>query len=155
MSDGRTHRRANIIFGAIATGSSIIGGLPLPVSAAVFAGSVAGTIVTCDMDVNAALPASFMTKIPVVRRIWKFIWRPYQLLVKHRSFWSHFPFVGTTGRVLYLMTWLLGTIWILNIFGFATTPEDVVLFILDNTEFFGVMFFVWCIQDFIHFVLDI
>ena len=155
MSDGKTHRRVNIL-----TGGAIIGGLilinaPLPVTVAAIAGSVAGTITSPDMDLNAALPASFMTKIPGVRIIWGTIWRPYQLIFKHRSFWSHFPIVGTTGRVLYLMLWLLGTVWILSAFGFDKTPEDILLFILDNGDFFAVMFLVWCVLDFTHFVLDI
>lgn len=33
-----------------------------------------------------------------------FIWWPYSRLIKHRSFWSHGPLVGTTVRLLYLLT---------------------------------------------------
>lgn len=155
MSDGKTHRRVNILTGGAIIGGSILINAPLPVTVAAIAGSVAGTIISPDMDLNAALPASFMTKIPGVRIVWGTVWRPYQLIFKHRSFWSHFPIVGTTGRVLYLMLWLLGTVWILSAFGFDKTPEDVLLFILDNGDFFAVMFLVWCIEDFTHFVLDI
>lgn len=155
MSDGKTHRRVNILTGGAIIGGSILINAPLPVTVAAIAGSVAGTIISPDMDLNAALPASFMTKIPGVRIIWGTIWRPYQLIFKHRSFWSHFPIVGTTGRVLYLMLWLLGTVWILSAFGFDKTPEDVLLFILDNGDFFAAMFFVMCIEDFTHFVLDL
>jgi len=155
MSSGKIHKRANIAFGVCAVSTSIILGMPSVVVAGALAGSVAGTITSPDMDLNAALPSSFMTKIPGVRIIWGTIWRPYQLIFKHRSFWSHFPIVGTTGRVLYLMLWLLGTVWILSAFGFDKTPEDMLLFILDNGDFFAVMFLVWCIEDFTHFVLDI
>lgn len=155
MSDGKTHRRVNILTGGAIIGGSILMNMPLPVTVAAMAGSVAGTIISPDMDLNAALPASFMTRIPGVRIVWGTVWRPYQLIFKHRSFWSHFPIVGTTGRVLYLMLWLLGTVWILSAFGFDKTPEDVLLFILDNGDFFAVMFLVWCIEDFTHFVLDI
>jgi len=155
VSDGKTHRRVNIITGGAIVGGSILINAPLPVTVAAIAGSVAGTIISPDMDLNAALPASFMTKIPGVRIVWGTVWRPYQLIFKHRSFWSHFPIVGTTGRVLYLMLWLLGTVWILSAFGFDKTPEDMLLFILDNGDFFAVMFLVWCVLDFTHFVLDI
>ena len=32
---------------------------------------------------------------------WVLFWRPYALAIKHRSFWSHFPIVGTLVRLLY------------------------------------------------------
>lgn len=35
------------------------------------------------------------------------IWLPYQRLIKHRSPWSHWPFLGTAVRLLYLLPWLL------------------------------------------------
>jgi uncharacterized metal-binding protein len=36
----------------------------------------------------------------------RWLWRPYQKAIKHRSIWSHGPIVGTTGRILYLSLWL-------------------------------------------------
>jgi uncharacterized metal-binding protein len=36
----------------------------------------------------------------------RWLWRPYQQAIKHRSIWSHGPIVGTIGRVLYLSLWL-------------------------------------------------
>ena len=32
----------------------------------------------------------------------RFVWMPYMYLVPHRSAVSHFPIVGTAGRLLYL-----------------------------------------------------
>ena len=34
--------------------------------------------------------------------IWKQWWTPYQIGIKHRSFWSHTPIIGTVVRLLYL-----------------------------------------------------
>ncbi len=36
----------------------------------------------------------------------RWIWLPYRRHLRHRSFWSHGPLVGTVGRVLYLLVWL-------------------------------------------------
>jgi uncharacterized metal-binding protein len=36
----------------------------------------------------------------------RWLWRPYQQAIKHRSIWSHGPIVGTLGRILYLSLWL-------------------------------------------------
>ncbi len=36
----------------------------------------------------------------------RWLWRPYQQAIKHRSIWSHGPIVGTIGRILYLSLWL-------------------------------------------------
>ncbi|WP_448380988.1 metal-binding protein [Gloeomargarita sp.] len=44
----------------------------------------------------------------------KVLWIPYQKCLKHRSFWSHGPIVGTLGRLLYLgvgAAMLLGVGW--------------------------------------------
>ena len=36
------------------------------------------------------------------------IWIPYQSLVRHRSPWSHWPLIGTAGRLAYLGVPLYG-----------------------------------------------
>ena len=36
----------------------------------------------------------------------RWLWRPYQKAIKHRSIWSHGPIIGTIGRILYLSLWL-------------------------------------------------
>jgi uncharacterized metal-binding protein len=36
----------------------------------------------------------------------RWIWIPYQRGMRHRSFWSHGPVVGTAVRILYLSAWL-------------------------------------------------
>jgi uncharacterized metal-binding protein len=36
----------------------------------------------------------------------RWLWRPYQKVIKHRSIWSHGPIIGTIGRILYLSLWL-------------------------------------------------
>ncbi|MEA5463342.1 metal-binding protein [Leptothoe sp. PORK10 BA2] len=36
----------------------------------------------------------------------RWIWSPYQMMVKHRSPWSHGPVIGTLVRVVYLGIWI-------------------------------------------------
>jgi uncharacterized metal-binding protein len=36
----------------------------------------------------------------------RWLWRPYQQAIKHRSIWSHGPLIGTIGRILYVSLWL-------------------------------------------------
>jgi uncharacterized metal-binding protein len=38
--------------------------------------------------------------------IFRWLWRPYQQAIKHRSIWSHGPIVGTVGRIFYLGLWV-------------------------------------------------
>ena len=44
---------------------------------------------------------------PVLTRFWRLYWRPYARLFAHRSFWTHFPIVGTVGRLIYGGWWFL------------------------------------------------
>jgi uncharacterized metal-binding protein len=37
----------------------------------------------------------------------KWIWRPYQVFLKHRSTLSHGPIIGTLLRVFYFSAWLI------------------------------------------------
>ncbi|MCL2932218.1 MAG: metal-binding protein [Trichodesmium sp. MAG_R03] len=37
----------------------------------------------------------------------KWLWRPYQRSLNHRSFLSHGPIIGTALRLLYLLNWLV------------------------------------------------
>ena len=48
----------------------------------------------------------------------RFVWIPYQKCLKHRSFWSHGPIVGTLGRLVYLglgVAMLLGVGWAVSL----------------------------------------
>ncbi|WP_310410170.1 metal-binding protein [Chamaesiphon sp. OTE_8_metabat_110] len=36
----------------------------------------------------------------------RWLWRPYQQAIKHRSICSHGPIIGTIGRIFYLSLWL-------------------------------------------------
>jgi uncharacterized metal-binding protein len=42
----------------------------------------------------------------------RWIWIPYQKSLRHRSFFSHGPIVGTVLRSLYLLTWIALFAWL-------------------------------------------
>lgn len=42
----------------------------------------------------------------------RWIWLPYRKLMRHRSFWSHGPIVGTVLRLAYLGVWLSAVAWV-------------------------------------------
>lgn len=107
MPDGKTHA-AITITAALGWGivSDVIMAYPRPVTVALCAGCLAGLILTPDLDVDETPTRAHTT----VRRslgwlpalAWRLIWLPYGMLIRHRSFISHAPYVGTTVRVLYL-----------------------------------------------------
>lgn len=46
---------------------------------------------------------------------WSLFWLPYAKLIPHRSFWSHFPVVGTVVRAVYLLGALALLAWVLKL----------------------------------------
>jgi uncharacterized metal-binding protein len=67
----------------------------------------------------------------------RWMWRPYQKAIKHRSIWSHGPLIGTIGRILYLSLWLslFGLIYleIARLAGFKTYNEEQLLTIFQQS----------------------
>jgi uncharacterized metal-binding protein len=67
----------------------------------------------------------------------RWLWRPYQKAIKHRSIWSHGPLIGTIGRILYLGLWLglFGLIYleIAHLSGFKTYNEQQLLTIFQQS----------------------
>lgn len=44
---------------------------------------------------------------PLFFHVWMLFWRPYSILIPHRSWISHFPIIGTVIRIIYLTLPLL------------------------------------------------
>ncbi|MBF2097143.1 MAG: metal-binding protein [Gloeomargaritaceae cyanobacterium C42_A2020_066] len=47
----------------------------------------------------------------------RWLWAPYRTVLRHRSFWSHGPLVGTALRLLYLGIWVglvSGIVWCIS-----------------------------------------
>jgi uncharacterized metal-binding protein len=69
--------------------------------------------------------------------ILRWLWRPYQKAIKHRSMWSHGPIIGTIGRILYLSLWvgLCGLIYlkICHLAGAKTYTQQQLVAILQQS----------------------
>lgn len=120
MSDGRTH---GLVTGVLslpcgvlataATGSLLCG-------AAGTAGCLFGLICDPDLDqpgITRAEGRILSSPLWMLGVAWFVIWYPYGRLIPHRHMISHWPIVGTGGRILYLgvvgllVYWLILSAW--------------------------------------------
>ncbi len=99
MPSGRTHDRVTLWSSPIIAGGTLYVTSRADLAFWVSGGFlVSGLIFGPDLDLY-----SFHYKRWGILR---WLWRPYQKVIKHRSIWSHGPIVGTIGRILYLGLWL-------------------------------------------------
>ncbi len=66
----------------------------------------------------------------------RFIWWPYRKTIRHRSFFSHGPLIGTLVRVLYLFTLIYLLAQSLNILNQKEIFifKDLINFLIDHTK---------------------
>ncbi len=107
MASGKVHAACSVALGALSFGG-VMGTLgDAKIGAACALGCLAGIFLTPDLDqetrsrsegilIRASLGLGYG---------WLVLWYPYAKLIKHRSPLSHFPIVGTLGRLLYLALW--------------------------------------------------
>lgn len=122
MASGKSHAKATVILGILlAFVSPWYPWLPV--------GALLGLWLSPDLDT-----------VSDPYRMWgvlRFVWWPYQKFFAHRSFWTHFPVVGTLGRVLYLSPFIL-VAW--QFIGLRCFAELVV----------GL-----CLADLLHYLMDL
>lgn len=99
MPSGKSHDRITLwLLPGVIAGSFIVTlSLPLTVLISITF-LVAGFMLGPDLDIQS-----------VQYRRWgpiRWIWYPYQVMIKHRSPWSHGPMIGTLVRVIYLALWM-------------------------------------------------
>lgn len=100
MPTGRTHDRITL------TSLPIVGGSTLLLSH-----STRLTLIVCASFLFSGLmfgPDLDIYSCQYRRWGWlRWLWLPYQKMLRHRSLFSHGPVIGTIVRVLYLAIWLL------------------------------------------------
>ena len=105
MPSGLVHARTSAILSVPAcalalgaTNNSLAAGL------ACAAGCLSGILLTPDLDQESISSSEYwLIKWTLgIGFLWTMLWYPYARLCKHRSAISHFPFLGTAGRLLYL-----------------------------------------------------
>lgn len=105
MPDGRTHTTASLIAAPITGAAALFIVDPLQ-AATVAIGVYAGILIGPDLDVdggNYSLAVIRRTPLvgPALAALWRVFWWPYSKLAAHRGF-SHWPLIGTLGRLLYI-----------------------------------------------------
>ena len=76
--------------------------------------------------------------------IWTMVWFPYAVATDHRGILSHFPFIGTLGRLLYISAW---TVLIIYVFGWAYPAI--------NWGYLGWVVLGLLVSDIAHWALDV
>jgi len=112
MADGETHALgtqtlAVLLFAAEATCGKVHGDAltsTLIYSTVLAGGAMLGLILTPDLDVNAgSISEDEVREIsPFGENLWWIYWFPYRWILPHRSPLSHWPVIGTVGRLVYV-----------------------------------------------------
>ena len=111
-------------------------------------GCLAGIFLTPDLDQEGRS----MSESLLVRRsfglgyLWLLLWFPYAKLIRHRSPLSHFPILGTAGRVFYMTLWLA----IPAYFGYRLREPSPEMWTLLGWGMLGL-----ALSDFGHFIFDL
>lgn len=156
MPDGATHFAANALTGV---GMTFAAAWYAPDAfAPVAVGSIIGAFITPDMDVDHTTETEkLMRKVPVVGTAIQAAWLPYALNMKHRGP-SHWPVLGTLGRAAYLALILAAFyFFVFGVLGYFYVDTDSVReFSIRwiTKERSACMIAAWCIQDFIHWLMD-
>lgn len=148
MASGASHAKASII-------ASIPAGLIVGISlGSIFyglgtsLGSILGIALTPDLDqeMTTFFEWKLMKKAGPLAFLWMLAWSPYALIIPHRSFWSHFPVIGTVLRLTYIM--FLPTILYVYKGYSVVLPEFVWEGLVG--AFVGLV-----MSDFLHWVMDL
>lgn len=105
MPNGTTHARATVALAVAGGAAAYHFGHPLPHVVALTAGTLVGLILTPDLDVDDGCISNHIVRATTNRPIawlWSAFWKPYGLLIPHRSRLSHMPLLGTALRLAYL-----------------------------------------------------
>ena len=106
MSSGKSHATASLI-ASVPTGL-IVGALFGPdVGLCALGGCLLGIPINPDLDQLTIERAEWriIKYLPVIGWGWLMLWDIYARVCSHRGVLSHFPIVGTIGRLAYLELW--------------------------------------------------
>lgn len=125
MASGKIHAKVSRRIGLVGAVGIMVSINHLAPSLAFLFGARAGVYLTPDLDVNRKIHANYVLikKHPFLGRVFYWYWKPYALIVRHRSWMSH-PLgnehrkkkqgwrlwswvLPTVIRVVYLFIWLV------------------------------------------------
>ncbi|TXI91046.1 MAG: hypothetical protein E6Q36_00200 [Chryseobacterium sp.] len=156
--DGRTHNWVNLgVTVGVCVGAGFAQYAPLSDIATIAGWSLIGLLIGPDLDQDGGNISYYYMKKVGLRRFWAWYWRPYALSMKHRSIWSHGPFIGTFIRLLYIVFPIFWVrhhkrVLLAQILGLSLLVLGLQLF-----TFWGIIYFYvgLCIPDIAHFLVDI
>lgn len=146
MASGKAHNTASVLVSPI-VGVALLLTTRDPIGALMGAvGCVAGTLISPDLDQQVVVHSAqrtLITHVPVLGWWWLGLWDPYARAFPHRHALTHFPFIGTAGRVGYLWLWKWALESFITITSPVVTPTQQMCFVT------GLI-----ISDIIHWVMD-
>jgi uncharacterized metal-binding protein len=143
MASGKQHAIVSACAAPLA-GAALTAALGLKAGAGAAAGCLGGILVGPDLDQvdNAIIhhgERRFIKYVPVLGYLWLALWDLYARLIPHRHPLSHFPGIGTIGRV----GWLL---FVVRVLGFDILTVD--------HEFLVGVVMGLAISDTLHWIMD-
>ena len=146
MPSGVIHTKATVATTLVVSVSSYLFGATPETTLALSVGAFLGTVVNPDADCDNGSYSLYVVRVlcgDVVSRLYQLFWMPYSLIVKHRSFISHSPIIGTAIRFAYLFA-------VPAIIIFALDRYYAILLLpLSITVFCGL-----CVSDTVHVIMD-
>jgi uncharacterized metal-binding protein len=122
MPKGTVHAKATVALAAAGAFVTYRFGHPLPQILALSGGTLAGLLLTPDLDIDEGCISNDIVRHSAGRRVeqlWALFWRPYGLMLPHRSKLSHLPLLGTALRLVYIAI-LPALIWWFTTFSART-----------------------------------
>lgn len=151
MPDGRVHTLTTMALSGALAYASYRAGYPLTTTAALAGGALSGLLLSPDLDVDrGSISMAHVQRISgcLIGMLWSILWKPYALIIHHRSPLSHFPILGTVIRLAYVALIGLLIMSVLRFTGINNLPvlpawwpwsvaglalADLLHFILDQT----------------------
>lgn len=103
MPSGRTHTLASTVLAAGLSTTYVYWGEQ---SLWAGLGCALGSVIGPDLDVDNGSMSMYIVRNLLGRPagfVWRWFWYPYAKIMPHRSFFSHFPVVSTSLRLIYLL----------------------------------------------------
>lgn len=156
MSSGKTHAKVTKLL-SVPSGIAIMILLPDGIwmdGVACVIGCLTGLIIEPDLDVDTITTSEWkmVKRFWIFGMVWVTFWYPYAKLIPHRNPLSHFPIVGTLGRLFYL---ILISVFIGYMFDLQVDEMMMNIEVVFNHRLFAVWVIGLMVADTGHCVADI
>jgi uncharacterized metal-binding protein len=157
MASGTIHTRISL------TAAAPVGVLAFwqtcdPVLAlAAAAGCASGIYLSPDLDICGTTKSEILARrhfgLVLGWLFWAF-WYPYGRMIRHRSFWSHAPIIGTAGRVLYIVVPCILALFALEYSGILALDAAAICQNIGGSLAFWYILRGLAVSDVLHFLAD-